>query len=75
VIAIGARSSIVQTNDNITIIVPNLKFITENVVNWQYTGEKVRFAIPVSVAYGSDARQVEKILLEVADCKIYGIRR
>jgi small-conductance mechanosensitive channel len=67
VIAIGARSSIVQTNDNITVIVPNLKFITENVVNWKYSGEKVRFAISVSVAYGSDARLVEKLLLEVAE--------
>jgi small-conductance mechanosensitive channel len=66
VIRIGARSSIVLTNDNIAIIVPNLKFITENVVNWKYTGEKIRFAIPVSVAYGSDARLVEKLLLEVA---------
>jgi small-conductance mechanosensitive channel len=66
VIRIGARSSIVQTNDNIAIIVPNLKFITENVVNWKYTGEKIRFAIPVSVAYGSDARLVEKLLQEVA---------
>jgi small-conductance mechanosensitive channel len=66
VIRIGARSSIVQTNDNIAIIVPNLKFITENVVNWKYTGEKIRFAVPVSVAYGSDARLVEKLLLEVA---------
>lgn len=67
VIRIGARSSIVQTNENIAVIVPNLKFITENVVNWKYIGDKVRFAIPVSVAYGSDVRLVEKLLLEVAD--------
>jgi small-conductance mechanosensitive channel len=67
VIEIGARSSVVQTNDNIAIIVPNLKFITENVVNWKYTGEKIRFGIPVGVAYGSDVRLVEKILLQVAD--------
>ncbi|MEX2198874.1 MAG: mechanosensitive ion channel domain-containing protein, partial [Burkholderiales bacterium] len=66
VIEIGARATTVLTNDNIAIIVPNSKFITENVVNWQYTDNNVRFRIPVSVAYGSDADKVEKILLEAA---------
>lgn len=66
VVEIGARSTKVLTNDNITIIVPNSKFITENVVNWKYNDARVRFRIPVSVAYGSDVRLVEKLLLEVA---------
>jgi len=66
VIEIGARAATVLTNDNIAILVPNSKFITENVVNWQYNDNNVRFRIPVSVAYGSDADKVEKILLEVA---------
>jgi small-conductance mechanosensitive channel len=66
VIEIGARSTKVLTNDNIAIIVPNSKFVAENVVNWSYNDQKVRFRIPVSVAYGSDVRLVEKLLLEVA---------
>jgi small-conductance mechanosensitive channel len=66
VIDIGARATTVLTNDNIAILVPNSKFITENVVNWQYNDNNVRFRVPVSVAYGSDADKVEKILLEVA---------
>lgn len=66
VIEIGVRSTVVLTNDNIAIIVPNSKFITENVVNWKYNDDTVRFKIPVSVAYGSDARKVEALLLEVA---------
>jgi small-conductance mechanosensitive channel len=37
------------------------------VVNWKYSDDTVRFRIPVSVAYGSDARKVEKLLLEVAE--------
>lgn len=48
------------------VIVPNSKFITENVVNWKYNDDTVRFRIPLGVAYGSDARQVERILLELA---------
>lgn len=66
VIEIGSRSTVVLTNDNINIIVPNSKFITENVRNWKYNDTKVRFRIPVHVAYGSDVRQVERLLLEVA---------
>lgn len=66
VIEIGARSTTVLTNDNIAIIVPNTKFIAENVVNWKYTGEKIRFRVPVSVAYGTDVRLVEKLLLDIA---------
>lgn len=66
VVEIGARGTTVLNNDNIAVIVPNSKFITENVVNWKYNDDKVRFRIPLSVAYGSDARQVERILLELA---------
>jgi small-conductance mechanosensitive channel len=66
VIEIGARSTVVLTNDNIAIIVPNSKFITENVVNWMYNDGKVRFRVPVGVSYDSDVRKAEKLLLEVA---------
>jgi small-conductance mechanosensitive channel len=66
VMLISARSTTVVTNDNIAIIVPNSKLVSENVINWSHTDRKVRFKIPVSVAYGSDAREVERVLLEVA---------
>ncbi|TAH35268.1 MAG: mechanosensitive ion channel [Planctomycetota bacterium] len=66
VVKIGARSTTVLTNDGIAVIVPNSKFITENVVNWKYSGDAVRFRVPVGVAYGSDLRLVERLLLEVA---------
>jgi small-conductance mechanosensitive channel len=63
---IGARSSTVLTNDNIAIIVPNLKFITDNVVNWSHSDEQVRFRIPITVADDSDLDLVERLLLEAA---------
>jgi small-conductance mechanosensitive channel len=66
VISIGARATTVVTNDNISVIVPNSSFISQDVVNWSYTDRKVRFKIGVSVAYGSDPRLVERLLLEVA---------
>lgn len=66
VVRIGARSTTVLTNDNIDIIIPNSKLITENVVNWTHSERKVRFRIPVSVAYTTDIRRVEQALLEAA---------
>lgn len=66
VVHIGGRSTTVVTNDNITIIVPNSKFITEDVVNWSHNDRKVRFKIPVSVAYGSDVQVVERLLMAAA---------
>lgn len=66
IFAINARSTTVVTNDNIAIIIPNSKFVTENVVNWSLTGKDVRFAVPVGVAYGTDLKLVVKLLEEVA---------
>jgi len=66
VVEIRARGTIVLTNDNIAIIIPNSRFITEEVVNWSYSDPKVRFRVPVHVSYDSDARLVERILLDVA---------
>lgn len=66
VTSINARSTTVLTNDNISIIVPNSQFITENVVNWSYANHTVRIKIPVSVAYGSDVKLVTDLLLQVA---------
>ena len=66
VTAINMRSLTVLTNDNINIIIPNANILNENVVNWSYSDRTVRFKVPIGVAYGSNVREVEKILLEVA---------
>ena len=63
---IRARSTVILTNDNITMIVPNTKFIDSPVTNWTYSDPRVRFRIPIGVAYGSDLEKVREALLEVA---------
>jgi small-conductance mechanosensitive channel len=63
---IRARSTVILTNDNITMIVPNTKFIDSPVTNWTYGDPRVRFRIPVGVAYGSDLEKVRNALAEVA---------
>src|SRR5262252_7589160 len=63
---IRARSTVIRTSDNITMIVPNTKFIDSPVKNWHYGDPRVRFRIPVGVAYGSDVHKVREVLLAVA---------
>jgi small-conductance mechanosensitive channel len=60
---IRARSTVIRTNDNIMMIVPNTKFIDSPVTNWTYGDPRVRFRIPVGVAYGSDIAKVREALL------------
>ena len=62
---IKMRSSVVETLDNVSIIVPNSNFITENVTNWSYRDSKVRLHVSVGVSYGADVDLVEKTLLQV----------
>ena len=60
---IRARSTVIVTNDNITMIVPNSKFIDSPVTNWTYGDPRVRFRVPVGVAYGSDIEKVRTALI------------
>jgi len=60
---IRARSTVIVTNDNITMIVPNSKFIDSPVTNWTYGDPRVRFRVPVGVAYGSDIEKVRAALI------------
>lgn len=63
---IGARATVVVTNDNIAIVVPNSHFITDRVINWSLTGALVRVSIDVGVSYSADPEQVRRVLLAVA---------
>jgi len=63
---IRARSTVILTNDNIAMIVPNTKFIDSPVTNWTYGDPRVRFRVPVGVAYGSDVNKVREALITAA---------
>jgi small-conductance mechanosensitive channel len=63
---IRARSTVIRTNDNIRMIVPNTKFIDSPITNWTYSDRRVRFRVPVGVAYGSDVKIVRKALIAAA---------
>jgi small-conductance mechanosensitive channel len=66
VMDIRVRSTVIQTRDDVSIIVPNSKLIAEDVVNESYMGQRIRRKVRVGVAYGSNLEQVRNILLELA---------
>ena len=63
---IRGRATIVRTNDDVYLIVPNSKFISDTVVNRSFRQRRVRYRIPITVASGSNPVQVEAALLEAA---------
>ncbi|MGA9421129.1 MAG: mechanosensitive ion channel domain-containing protein [Rhodanobacteraceae bacterium] len=63
---IHIRATLITTNDNIDILVPNSAFVTNNVVNWTLREASRRQRIPFGVAYGSDKELVKKAALEAA---------
>jgi small-conductance mechanosensitive channel len=67
VLKINVRSTLVQTYDNSTLIIPNSEFISSRVTNWSHRDPYIRRDLPVGVAYGSDTALVEQLLLEAAD--------
>lgn len=64
--SIGARSTMITTLDDTSIIVPNSQFISEQVLNQSFSGDKMRLHLKVGVAYGSDCDLVQEVLSKVA---------
>lgn len=63
---VGARSTTVETQDRVSILVPNSRFLESEVINWSYGDPLCRLRIPAPAAYGSPAAKVRRVLLEVA---------
>ncbi|MCX6924299.1 MAG: mechanosensitive ion channel, partial [Verrucomicrobia bacterium] len=67
VIGIGIRSSVLRLFDGTETLIPNSALLENNLTNWTYSDRKVRFAVAVGVAYGSDTRRVAQVLAEAAE--------
>ncbi len=63
---ISLRSTVVVTNENMAVIVPNSKLVQNKFINYSYGTQNVRLNIPIGVAYGSDLEKVSTALLEAA---------
>ena len=66
VLTVSMRSTLVRTPDNVEYVIPNGDFITNRVVNWTLTDQRLRARMQIGVAYGSDPQLVRKLLLDIA---------
>ena len=64
---IGARSAEIRTLDQISVIVPNSRFLEQEVVNWSHRNPISRIRIPVGVSYNSNPEDVRNILLKTGN--------
>ncbi len=65
--SINLRTTVVSTNDRISIIVPNSKLVSQRLINWSYGDPRARIAVPIGVAADSDIDLVTKTLLHAAE--------
>jgi potassium efflux system protein len=64
---IGARSTEIKTLDQVSILVPNSRFLEQEVINWSHRNPVSRIRLPVGVAYGANPSTVQEVLLNVSD--------
>lgn len=60
----GIRHTVVETFQGTEILVPNEDFITQQVTNWTYSNSRIRVDFKIGVAYGSDPRRVQEVVIE-----------
>ena len=65
VIAINTRSTKIRNGENKVFIVPNSFFLEKAVLNSTYETAVLRATIDFGVAYGTDARMVENICMDI----------
>src|SRR5437763_6768105 len=65
--SINLRTTVLMTNNRVSIIVPNSKLVSQRLINWSYGDPRARIAIPIGVATDSDIEVVTRTLLQAAD--------
>ena len=63
---IKLRTTRATTADNKVLVIPNHLYLTNSLYNWTQNGAITRESVTVGVAYGSDIRLVEQLLLQAA---------
>ncbi|WP_116364310.1 mechanosensitive ion channel family protein [Parahaliea mediterranea] len=64
--AINTRSTRFRRVDGVHLLIPNSQLLENTVTNWTLVDSLVRTAVRVGVAYGSDVRLTEQLILQAA---------
>jgi small-conductance mechanosensitive channel len=67
VVEVGIRSTRIKTRDDVIVTIPNSIIANSKIINESAPIPRFRIRVPVGVAYGSDLKKVEEVLLGVAD--------
>lgn len=58
------RYVVVRDRDGVETLVPNQNLITNSVINWSYSDQRVRLRLPVMISYDDDPEVALQALLE-----------
>jgi small-conductance mechanosensitive channel len=61
------RYVVVRDRDGVETLVPNQNLITNSVINWSYSDQRVRLRLPVMVSYDDDPEFALKLLFEAVE--------
>lgn len=64
---INVRSTLINTNDNVDVLVPNSEFVNGKLINWTLREAIRRIHVEFGVAYGTDKELTRKAALEAAE--------
>lgn len=64
VVEVSLRTTRAITRDDKIVVIPNHKFISEIIVNYTQNHKTTRELVKIGVAYGSDVKKVEALLLQ-----------
>jgi potassium efflux system protein len=64
---IQIRATTIITADRKEVLVPNQKFIADNLINWSLSDQITRVMVSVPVAYGSDLQKTMSIMSKAAE--------
>ena len=64
VIEVTLRTTRAITRDDKIVVIPNHKFISEIIINYTQNHKTTRESVKIGVAYGSDVKKVEALLLQ-----------
>jgi small-conductance mechanosensitive channel len=60
------RYVVVRDRDGVETLVPNQNLITNSVINWSYSDQRVRIRLPVMISFDDDPEVALKVLLDAA---------